>query len=112
MQHSFSEDEDYTYSSSSDVLDDNDSSDCDSIPILTDTLDEEEECFTVSLSTTTTFLSGLTISPHIGTVCITDDDRELYFYNWIKHFLTLNKPQTHEYVQSFHKSIKGYNTRW
>ncbi|CAI8052154.1 Sodium/calcium exchanger 2 [Geodia barretti] len=75
------EDEDYTYSSSSDTLDDNDSSDCDSIPILTDTLDEEEECFTVSLSTTTTYLSGLTISPHIGTVCITDDDRELYFYN-------------------------------
>ena len=71
------EDEDYTYSSSTDALDDNDSSDCDSIPILSDTVDEEEECFTVSLSISTSY-SGLTISPRIGTICITDDDRELY----------------------------------
>ena len=67
------EGDDYTYTYRSDSLDDSDSSECVSVPILSDSLDEEEECFTVSLSTVTT-LSGLTISPRIGTICITDDD--------------------------------------
>ena len=71
------ESDDYSYSSQSDSLDDNDSSDCDSISILTDTIDEEEECFTVSLSSSSSY-SGLTISPRIGTICITDDDRKLF----------------------------------
>ncbi|CAI8052156.1 hypothetical protein GBAR_LOCUS28548, partial [Geodia barretti] len=76
VQGDATEGEDYTYSYSSDSLDDNDSSDCDSIPILTDTLDEEEECFTVSLSTSS-YYNGLTINPHIGTICINDDDPTL-----------------------------------
>ena len=71
----FADGDDYTYTYTSDSLDDNDSSDCSSVPIISDSIDEEEECFTVSLSTTTS-LSGLTIHPRIGTVCINDDDRE------------------------------------
>ena len=43
-----------------------------SIPILDDSIDEEEECFTLSLSASS--LAGLTLSPRIGTVCINDDD--------------------------------------
>ena len=71
----FADGNDYTYTYTSDTIDDSYSSDCSTVPILSDSIDEEEECFTVSLSTTTS-LSGLTIHPQIGTVCINDDDRE------------------------------------
>ena len=67
--------EDYTYTSSSDTLDDSDSDHCVSVPILSDSIDEEEECFTVSLSSS--FYSGLLLFPRIATVCIEDDDRKL-----------------------------------
>ena len=69
------EGEDYTYSYLSDSLDDNDNSECDSIPILSDNVDEEEECFTVSLSTSSSY-NGITINPRIGTICINDEDRK------------------------------------
>ena len=71
----YTEGEDYTYTYTSNTLDDSDSSDCSAVPILSDSIDEEEECFTVSLSSTS-YLAGLTINPRIGTVCINDDDRE------------------------------------
>ena len=71
----FADGNDYTYTYASDSFDDGDSSDCNSVPILSDSIDEEEECFTVSLSTTSSY-SGLTINPRIATVCIIDDDRE------------------------------------
>ena len=71
----FPDGDDYTYTYASDSFDDGDSSDCNSVPILSDSIDEEEECFTVSLSTTSSY-SGLTINPRIATVCIIDDDRE------------------------------------
>ena len=67
--------EDYTYTSRSYALDDNYQSKCVSVPILSDSIDEDEECFTVSLSARYS-LSGLTVNPRIGTVCINDDDRE------------------------------------
>ena len=50
------------------------------MPILSDSIDEDEECFTVSLSTTSS-LTGLTINPRIGTICINDDDREFVVAN-------------------------------
>ena len=71
----FADGDDYTYTYASDSFDDGDSSDCNSVSILSDSIDEEEECFTVSLSTTSSY-SGLTINPRIATVCIIDDDRE------------------------------------
>ena len=60
--------EDYTYKYGSDSFDDSDSS----VPILSDSIDEEEECFTVSLSSSS--FPGLTLDPQIATVCIEDDD--------------------------------------
>ena len=65
---------DYSYSYSSDSLDDGDSSNCVAIPILSDSIDEEEECFTVSLSSSS--YAGLTLNPEIGTVCINDENSE------------------------------------
>ena len=67
----------------SDAITDTDSSDCIRVPILSDSIDEEEECFTVTL-TTSTSLPGLTLKPEISTVCIIDDDRELIF-NKVTH---------------------------
>ena len=72
----FSEDEDYTYTYETDSFHDTDSSDCNLVPILSDSIDEEEECFTVSLSTSSSSIAGLTLNPRIGTVCIIDDDGE------------------------------------
>ena len=72
----FADNEDYTYTYGSDTLDDSDSTDCNSVSITSDSIDEEEECFTISLYTTTS-LAGLTLNPNIATVCIIDDDREL-----------------------------------
>ena len=71
----FADGKDYTYTYGSDSLDDSDSADCNSVSITSDSIDEEEECFTVSLSTTSS-LAGLTLNPKIATVCIIDDDRE------------------------------------
>jgi hypothetical protein len=65
--------EDYTYTYRNDVISDSDSSDCITIPIISDSTDEEEECFTASLSTTTS-LQGLVLNPQIATVCIVDED--------------------------------------
>ena len=69
----FAEDVDYTDTYRTDGFDNSDMDECVSVPILSDSLDEEEECFTVSLSATT-YLAGLTLNPSIGTVCIIDDD--------------------------------------
>ena len=67
---------DYTYTYETDTLDDRDSSECNSVPIISDNIVEEEECFVVSLSSTSTF-AGLTLNPEIAIVCINDDDGEL-----------------------------------
>ena len=77
--HITTEGEDYTSATSSDRFDDSDWSECVNIPITSDSLDEEEECFAVSLSASS--YPGLTLSPDIGTICITDDDRRLNVYN-------------------------------
>ena len=70
--HITTEGEDYTSTTSSDRFDDRDWSECVNIPITSDSLDEEEECFGVSLSASS--YPGLTLSPDIGTICINDDD--------------------------------------
>ena len=72
MHAMFTEGVDYTDVYRTDSFYDSDTSECVSVPILSDTLDEEEECFTVSLSSST--LTGLTLNPKIGTICIIDDD--------------------------------------
>ena len=64
--------EDYTATTSSNRFDDTDWSECVTIPITSDSLDEEEECFGVSLSASS--YPGLTLSPDIGTICINDKD--------------------------------------
>ena len=69
----YTEDVDYTDIYRTDSLDDSDRDECVSVSILSDSEDEEEECFTVSLSSST-YLAGLTLNPRIGTVCIIDDD--------------------------------------
>lgn len=66
--------DDYTYSSSTDSLNDADTYNCVTIPILSDSIDEQEECFTVSVSASS--YPGLTLNPQIGTVCIYDEDRK------------------------------------
>ena len=70
--HITTEGEDYTSTTSSDTFDDTDPSECVTIPIISDSLDEEEECFGVSLSASS--YPGLTLSPDIGTICINDED--------------------------------------
>ena len=69
----FSDAEDYEHTYMRDIFNDRDTFDCNTVPIISDSIDEEEECFTVSLSTTTS-LAGLTLNPQIATVCINDDD--------------------------------------
>ena len=67
----------YTDIYRTDALDDTDRDECVSVSILSDSEDEEEECFTVSLGSIT-YLAGLTLNPRIGTVCIIDDDGKLF----------------------------------
>ena len=76
MLFSLADGEDYTYTYATDGLDDGDSYECNSVPIISDSRDEEEECFIVSISTSSAY-SGLRIHPEIALVCIIDDDREL-----------------------------------
>jgi hypothetical protein len=65
--------EDYTYTYATDSLDDGDLNECNSIPIISDDIDEAEECFIVSISTSSTY-SGLRLHPDVAIVCINDDD--------------------------------------
>ena len=68
--------EDYTYTYATDYFNDGDSHECNSVPIISDGIDEEEECFIVSISTSATY-AGLRIHPEAAIVCINDDDCEL-----------------------------------
>ena len=70
--------DDYTARTSTFYIDDDTSSQCYSIFIASDSVDEEEECFTISISISSSY-SGLTVSPRLATVCINDDDR-MYTY--------------------------------
>ena len=72
---SLADGEDYTYTYATDSLDDGDSYECNSIPVISDSLDEAEECFIVSISTSSTY-PGLSLHPDVAIVCINDDDRE------------------------------------
>ena len=88
--HITTEGEDYTSTTSSDRFDDTDWSECVNIPITSDSLDEEEECFGVSLSASS--YAGLTLSPDIGTICINDDDGKnhiLLMEDWYIHKYTV-----------------------
>ena len=76
MLWSLADGEDYTYTYATDGIDDGDSYECNSVPIISDSADEEEECFIVSISTSSTY-PGLQLHPDIAIVCINDDDREL-----------------------------------
>ena len=74
---------DYTYTYGTDVLDDDDSSECNSVPIISDNIVEEEECFTVNLFSTSTY-PGLALNPEVAIVCIRDDDGELVVFTTSK----------------------------
>ena len=63
---------DYTSRTGSFYIDDGTSSQCYSISIVSDSVDEEEECFVVSISTSSS--RGLKVNPQVATVCINDDD--------------------------------------
>jgi len=63
---------DYTSRTGNFYIDDGTSSQCYSISIVSDSVDEEEECFIVSISTSSS--RGLTVNPRAATVCINDDD--------------------------------------
>ena len=62
---------------------------CSSVPITSDTIDEEEENFIVRLSTTSTF-AGLILNPEVAIVHIIDNDRELHGYMCELPFSILN----------------------
>jgi len=71
---------DYTSRTGNFYIDDGTSSQCYSISIISDSVDEKEECFTVSISISYS-RSGLTVNPQTATICINDDDgmHAIYF---------------------------------
>ena len=68
---------DYTYTYTTGIIDDSNSSICNIVPIISDIIDEDVEYFIAKLSTTSTF-AGLTLNPEAAIVRIIDDDRELH----------------------------------
>ena len=66
--------DDYTSRTYNFYISDGTSFRCYSIPVVSDSVDEEEECFIVSISISSS--RGLTVHPQTATVCINDDDRK------------------------------------
>ena len=68
--------DDYTEKSGSFDITDTAMMQCVSIPITSDSVDEpEEKCFTFTI-TSVSSVPGLTLSPNVATVCISDEERE------------------------------------
>ena len=62
---------DYTSTTGSVVIDDNNTRQCISIPIRTDSSHESLECFTFRISLSNT-VSNLTVTPDEASICILD----------------------------------------
>jgi hypothetical protein len=75
----FADGNDYTYTHTTGIINDSNSSVCSTVSIISDAIDEEKEYFIAILSTTSTFV-GLILNPEVAIVHIIDDDRELRSY--------------------------------